>query len=200
MSHPLNRREVLRKLAAGGIGAAATPFWVETLTALARTQAPHAHAATTTAPATNWSPKVLDAHQNETVICLSELIIPETDTPGAKATLINRFIDEVLAGADDQVQHQFLDGLVWIDVRSLTEHGKDFVSANPNQQTALLTRLSAGNVADDDRTGADFFQAIKAMTITGYYTTEIGLQQELGDDGQLFRLEFVGCNHPEHQG
>jgi hypothetical protein len=38
------------------------------------------------------------------------------------------------------------------------------------------------------------------MTISGYYSSEIGLRQELGDDGQLFLLEFKGCDHPEHQG
>ena len=38
------------------------------------------------------------------------------------------------------------------------------------------------------------------MTIDGYYTTEIGLRQELGDNGQLFLGRFEGCAHPEHQG
>jgi hypothetical protein len=37
------------------------------------------------------------------------------------------------------------------------------------------------------------------MTITGYYSTEIGLRKELGDDGQLVQAEFTGCTHPEHQ-
>jgi hypothetical protein len=56
------------------------------------------------------------------------------------------------------------------------------------------------NQAAPDRIGAEFFLAIKAMTINGYYTSEIGLRQELGDDGVLFMPQFVGCTHPEHQG
>ena len=36
-------------------------------------------------------------------------------------------------------------------------------------------------------------------TITGYYTSEIGLHQELGDDGQMVLAEYKGCTHPEHQ-
>ena len=40
---------------------------------------------------------------------------------------------------------------------------------------------------------------LKSMTISGYYSSEIGLRQELGDAGQLFHLEFKGCDHPEHQ-
>jgi hypothetical protein len=47
--------------------------------------------------------------------------------------------------------------------------------------------------------GIDFFKAIKGLTITGYYTSEIGMKQELGDDGQLFFLEYPGCTHPQHK-
>jgi hypothetical protein len=44
----------------------------------------------------------------------------------------------------------------------------------------------------------EFFQAVKSLTITGYYTSEVGMRNELGDDGQLFFTEFKGCTHPEH--
>ena len=37
--------------------------------------------------------------QNELVITLTELIIPQTDTPGAKAAKVNEYIDTVLADA-----------------------------------------------------------------------------------------------------
>src|SRR5207247_9429840 len=37
--------------------------------------------------------KTLNPHQNATVTAISELIIPQTDTPGAKAVRVNEFID-----------------------------------------------------------------------------------------------------------
>ena len=54
---------------------------------------------------------MLTAHQNDAVIVLTELIVPETDTPGAKATLVNRFIDGVLADAPSRriARRSFVD-------------------------------------------------------------------------------------------
>jgi type II secretory pathway pseudopilin PulG len=195
----LSRRQAMRTLATGAVGAAAASTWVESLDALARQQA-HTHAAGAAIAAQEWTPRVLSARQNDAVVVLTELIIPETDTPGAKAARVNRFIDNVLYEAQPAVRERFLSGLAWIDERSRALFGKDFIGATAAQQTALLTRLSAdGNPDKEDTRGTEFFDAIKSMTINGYYTTEIGLRQELGDNGQLFLPQFQGCNHPEHQ-
>jgi hypothetical protein len=194
----LGRREALRKLTLGGLGVATLPAWVEALTGVAEAHG-HEHLAAPSAPAADWKPKLLDAHQDETVATLSELIIPTTDTPGGKAALVNRFVDEVLADAAEPHRREFLRGLRWIDGRSNELFGADFVKASPEQQNALLTILSSDkNKSLPDEIGCDFFKAIKSLTITGYYTSEVGMKQELGDDGQLFFLEFKGCTHPEH--
>jgi len=197
----LDRRQALRTLAFGGIGAVAAPAWAETLAEIARAHADHAHTAVAAAAeAAPWAPKVFNAHQNETVVLLSEMIIPQTDTPGAKAAKVNEFVDLVLDDANETERKQFLNGLAWMDGRSQELFGTDFVSAAPEQQTALLTIVaSPKNKAFEDQVGIDFFKAIKALTITGYYTSEIGMKQELGDDGQLFFLEYPGCTHPQHK-
>jgi hypothetical protein len=194
----LDRRDALRRLAGGAIGAAAAP-WVESLSALAHQQA-HAHAAAAAIAAQDWTPRVLTARQNELVTSLAELIIPETDTHGARAARVNRFIDTVLSKASATERERFLRGLAWIDERSTALFQKPFESASAQEQTALLTRVSAEDkAAPEDRVGVEFFQAIKAMTIDGYYTSEIGLMKELGDDGVLAMGIFRGCDHPEHQ-
>ena len=199
----LNRREALKRLAIGAVGAATVPAWVQSLTAFAREHA-HSQAAKAGTAAAEWAPKVLSARQNETVVALTELIIPQTDTPGAKAANVNRFVDWVLSNAPSDQREKFLGGLKWLDERSTSQYKKDFASLNAEQQTALLTPLSeaaskpasSGSPASP---GVAFFQAIKSMTISGYYSTEIGLRQELGDDGQMFIPVFKGCDHPEHQ-
>jgi len=198
----LDRRQALRALAFGGVGALAAPAWAEKLAELARDHA-EAHMQglpAAAAEAAVWKPKVFDPHQNDTVVTLSELIIPQTETPGARAARVNELIDLVLSDAEERDRKEFLKGLAWMDARSQELFGTDFLSAAPEQQTALLTILaSPRNKAFEDQVGIDFFKAIKALTITGYYTSEIGMKQELGDDGQLFFLEDPGCTHPEHK-
>ena len=198
----LDRRQALRALAFGGVGALAAPAWAEKLAELARDHA-EAHMQglpAAAAEAAVWKPKVFDPHQNDTVVTLSELIIPQTETPGARAARVNELIDLVLSDAEERDGKEFLKGLAWMDARSQELFGTDFLSAAPEQQTALLTILaSRRNKAFEDQVGIDFFKAIKALTITGYYTSEIGMKQELGDDGQLFFLEYPGCTHPEHK-
>ena len=193
-----NRRDALRTIAAGAIGTAAASSWVDSLSALAQT---HAHTRTAGAaiqPA-DWKPRVLSPRQNATVVTLTDLIIPQTETPGAKAVGVNRFIDGVLHEASLTDRDRFVRGLAWVDERSRSLFGTEFVEADAAQQTILLTRMADEDTrAEEDQAGAEFFRAIKSMTISGYYTTEVGLRQELGDDGRLAMAEFSGCDHPEH--
>lgn len=193
----VNRRRALTQLVAGAVGAASMPSWVESLCAQARAEAQAAQAAV---PVSTWTPSVLTPRQNEAVIALTELIIPATDTPGAKAALVNRFVDHVLSTADTKERSEFIRGLTWLDDRCRARVGKDVAGATAAELTDVVTPLAvAGTGAAADAPGIAFFRAIKSMTITGYYTTEIGLRQELGDDGRMMLGTFEGCTHPEHQ-
>jgi hypothetical protein len=195
----VNRRDALRRLAAGGLGAATASLWVENLTALAQQHAAHAESAgAVQQAATAFTAKVFNPHQLETAATLSDLIIPTTDTPGARAVLVHQFLDGVLADASEADRKKFLDGLAWLDSRSSALFKQDFISATPEQQADLLTRLSTTPSAEA-APGPAFFQVVKTMTLSGYYTTQVGLQQELGDDGVLFMPVYRGCTHPEHQ-
>jgi len=201
-SRAITRRTALRRVATGA-GVTATTLWLNRLDLLAQDPAMHTHvaaAATAQAAAAPFTPKALTPAQLESVATLAELIIPTTNTPGARAALVDRFVDNILANAQPADKERFLTGLAWMDTRSSALYGKAFAAATPEQQTELLTKLAApSGQAAEDAPGVPFFTAIKGMTIAGYYSTKIGLEQELGDDGQLFNPTFVGCTHPEHQ-
>jgi hypothetical protein len=135
----------------------------------------------------DWKPTFLDDHQNETVIALTELIIPATDTPGAKAAHVNRYIDLFLRDGDPRQRDLFMTGLHWLDGHAIQEHGHPFVHLTAAQQTAMLEAL--------DTSKNDFFRRAKSMTAGIYYNTQIGYQ-ELNKGGRV--PSTFGCPHETH--
>lgn len=199
--HPGNepdqgRRDALKTLAMGVGGLASLPI-------LGQAKAAPAMAAPEADPqsAANWKPKFFDAHQNETLIVLTELIIPATDTPGAKAALVNRYLDLRYNEETPESQQEILQALAWFDGRSLSLHNKPFISLTETQQKALLEPLAdPANSKSEDEPGVKAFALMKHLTIFGYYTSKIGLDQELQYEGDRFNPSFPGaCTHPEHQ-
>lgn len=142
--------------------------------------------------------RFLNEHQDRTVTMLSELIIPATDTPGAREANVNQFIDRFLGESDDSVQEEFTRGLLWLDGRSDELYGCEFVKASPEQQVQLLTRISLDFPEEGDRDGAHFFKAMKWLTVTGYYSSEVGWIEELGQ-GKMFFEDYLGCRHDGHR-
>lgn len=192
----LDRRELLRRLSLAGVGALTSPAWARAL----GTAGTHAHAAAVVAAAEpGWTPSFLSTDQDKLVTAMAEAIIPATDTPGATAAFVNRYVDAILGDADEQEQDDFVRGLAWMDRRSQSLYGQDFVAATREQQNALLTIVGG----DDERSDADdvgraFFDDMKAKTIVGYFTSEVGINDELKDGGPLFFPGLTPCTHPEH--
>jgi glucoside 3-dehydrogenase (cytochrome c) hitch-hiker subunit len=163
----MNRREALLLLA----GTAALP---ESLKAMGRA----VHAKVRAGMLRTFTP-----HQSETVATIAELIIPKTDTPGARDAGVPAFIDVMLAdwGDDDQRQ-MFTTGLANVDERSRTAYGKDFIGCTPEQQSEILQDLDYELARLRDAkadTSKSFFGAMKWLTLTGYYTSEVGSTSEL---------------------
>ena len=127
----------------------------------------------------DWKPELFDAHQNETVVVLSELILPATDTPGAKAALVNRWMDRLLAAGPQAQKDAFLSGLGWLDGVAIGERGKPFVRLTEAEQISILQAMDTGSGP-----GAQFFRMAKALTSRIYYSTEIGMR-ELNKGGRV---------------
>jgi len=163
----MNRRDALLLLA----GTAALP---DRLLAIGRTVHQRVRAGTL---------RALTPHQNETVATIAELIIPKTDTAGARDAGVPAFIDVMLADWGDEDQRQtFTAGLANVDERSRALFGKDFIACSPQQQTQILTDLDAELARLRDikaDTSKNFFQGMKWLTLTGYYTSEVGATTEL---------------------
>lgn len=195
-THP-GRREALKTIVAGAGGLTAFPILGQTQPS-SEAQSGKADPKT---PEAAWKPLFLDDHQNETIVVLTDLIIPQTATPGAKAAFVNRYIDLRYNEESPANQKQLIQGLAWLDGRSFSLHGNAFIRLTSAEQTAILNAVAnPDNANPEDRTGVEFFELIKGLTIFGYYTSEIGLDQELKYRGDTYNASFPGaCTHPEHQ-
>ena len=135
----------------------------------------------------NWKAAFLNDQQNETLIALSEIIIPATDSPGAKEALVNRYLDLLVSVQPPEFQKQFVDALSFMDSASQDQFSKDFRALSTEDQISLLTPWAFGRKPShwggEHETKPDpaqeHFERLKAMIAAAYYGSEIG-QKELG--------------------
>jgi hypothetical protein len=131
------------------------------------------------AESSEWKPRALSADQMELVAVIAEHIIPTTDTPGARAALVHRFIDTMLGEYYTPSEREtFVRGLADLDARAKTAHGVSFSSCTNAQQLGTL------HAVDREAFGAaapqpHYFRNMKELVVLGYYTSEIGATREL---------------------
>ncbi len=166
----LNRRDTLRGLALA-VGVASTGWAERALAAAAPT------------PALTWAPKALTIDQARLLDVVAELIIPATDTPGARAAGVPQFIDRAVGDyyTKDQVD-QLLGGLARMDVDARAAHGDAFIALTPEQQVALLTTYDQEGGAARVQGQTHFFPALEDMVTVGYFTSEPGATEALKYD------------------
>jgi hypothetical protein len=150
--------------------------------------------------------KVLSAHQDATVVAMAELIIPRTETPGAKDTRVNEFIDRILADwSADEDRARFLRGLDDVDTRSQKLFNKNFTDASSGEQSEILRLLGEelaqasaalanaprgyrGSIPQPDN---NFYLRFRELTLIGYFTSEPGFTQQLHEE--IIPGRYDGC-------
>ena len=189
----VTRRDALKGLAIG----ASLPILGQTIRAEEHDHTKHGMPGTQ-AKATD-KPKFFNADQMALIGVISEHIIPtDANSPGALAAEVPQFIDLMIGESPAETKKAWTDGLSAVDKMSQTKFNAAYVKATKDQQIALLTEISA-NEMKPTTTEERFFKNIKNMTIDGYYTSKIGIHQELKYKGNTYLKEFKGCTHPEHQ-
>jgi hypothetical protein len=157
-------------------------------------------------PPSGYALRTFNPHQNATVVIMTDLIIPETETPGAKAARVNEFIDMILTDwAHSDERQKFLTGLEDVDKRSNVLFAKDFVDLTALQQDELLREFDQRLAVERSDLAAKpyirrlhynqleggFFEILKHMTLYGYYTSEIGFSKELHKE--IIPGAYHGC-------
>ena len=179
-SASVTRREML-KITAGAVIAA--PLVGGALNVKAST--PMAEAATK-------APLFFTPEEFTLVDELTELIIPTDEhSPGARAAQAAAFIDSQLAEAWDQKnKDEWRDGLNLVNQISQEMNGKPFMQAGSDQKIAVLTRMA--HVETPEKPEQHFFRELKSRTAHAYYTSKIGIHQELEYKGNTYQKEFSG--------
>ncbi len=149
----------------------------------------------------NWKPVFLSAQQNETLIALSNAMIPATDTPGAKEALVNRYLDLLLPAETQKAQEKFVASLSFVESESRRLYGSEFAALNETDKVDLLrpwaypAEKSDWTEETSDDSGQQNFGRLKSLIAAAYYSSEIGMR-ELGWDGSVAHGPFLGCQHP----
>jgi hypothetical protein len=136
--------------------------------------------------------RTLSPAQDEIVVAMSDLMIPATDTPGAKAAKVNEFIDVILTEwATEEEKKIFLEGLAEADRKTNALFGHGFAAASGKEQAAIVQMFDEELAAARNEKlpkqarpweltlVLPFFAQMRRLTLVGYYTSPIGQDQEL---------------------
>lgn len=121
----------------------------------------------------NFGPSLnVSADQEALLAEIADIIIPTTGTPGAKAAGVEKFIVRVVRDCYQiDEQKKFYDGVARLDKDSQDTYQKSFVALDATQKKDIVTRAT--------KSDKPFFMQMKGLTVTGYFTSEIGATQAL---------------------
>jgi hypothetical protein len=119
---------------------------------------------------------------------LMAIIIPaDENSPGAKEARTAAFADLMLSTGPEDAQKRWRAGLELFRLEAA--------------QTSLESAIAkaAEEEADPTTDLASFFVALKRTTVDGYYTSEVGIHQDMKYQGNQHLTASPRCNHPEHK-
>ena len=171
MNQLIDRREALRKTALL-MGAAVS---ASALTGILQ--------GCKTTPELAYTPQFFTEDQARIISEVVEIIIPKTDTPGAKDVGVPGFVDLMLKDCyNKEDQDRFLAGLTTFDEEAKKAYGDSFIYCKPDQQVELVTKVHAAALAEsktNKEAKRPFILMAKELTLLGFFTSEPGATQVL---------------------
>ena len=182
MKTDIDRREAIRRVALLMGGAVSAPAILGVLAGCSA----EPDAAGTDKKA-EWKPVFLTLAQAALVAEVAEIMIPRTDTPGAKDVGVAGFIDKMLKDVypkDDQTH--FFAGLADFEAQAKREHGRAFLELEPPLRAALVKQVHDPAVEAEreaklplSERHRPFILMMKELTMLGFFTSEPGATQVL---------------------
>lgn len=131
--------------------------------------------------------------QNRTVDALADTIIPADErSGGAHDARVSFYIDLVAANSDRAEQVLWTSGIDALDRSIHEKRGKRFTELTLQERAAVVEELAGA--LHKDEVLAKFYHRLRTLTIAGYYTSRIGLIDDLGYVGNQALSTFPeGC-------
>ncbi len=100
---------------------------------------------------------------------IGEIIIPITDTPGAKAARVGEFIAVVVQDCFSDKEKKELNATLG-DINSVCSgsFGNDFLKCKENERLKLVSKMEEGH---------EGYKALKNLIVSAYLSSEIGMTQ-----------------------
>jgi gluconate 2-dehydrogenase gamma chain len=118
-----------------------------------------------------------------TITVLGDIIIPKDDLSGSASEAgVPDFIEFIVK---DMPEHQVpvRGGLRWLDVQCLNRYEKAFKDCTKEQQIEMVDMIAYPKKAKPEmQPGVVFFNRMRDLTVTGFYTSAIGVK-DLGYAG-----------------
>ena len=121
----------------------------------------------------------LNEHELATIAVICDIILPATETAGSATDAgVPAFIDFIVK---DLPTHQLpiRGGLMWLDAEANRRFNKEFISCTSEEEIQIVEDIAYPD-PDDKKPemahGIKFFNLIRNLTLTGYYTTKMGFE------------------------
>ena len=144
----------------------------------------------TAKPTIDWKPEFFTEDQGILITQVSEIIIPKTDTPGAKEVGVPGFIDSMVKDVfSEEDQEAFMKGLETFNEGARQAYGDNFTTLSPEEQATYVKKVH--DEALDDGGKRPFILKVKELTLLGFFTSEPGATQVL--QYEAVPGDYKGC-------
>ncbi|MBX2921565.1 MAG: gluconate 2-dehydrogenase subunit 3 family protein [Chitinophagaceae bacterium] len=121
--------------------------------------------------------KFFTAHEMATITVLADIIIPKDERSGsASDAKVPEFIEFIVK---DIPSHQtpMRGGLRWLDLQCMNRYNAAFKDATADQQLEMVNDIAyPEDVKPGMEQGVAFFNRMRDLTASGFYTTEMGVE------------------------
>lgn len=118
-----------------------------------------------------------DQHEMATIAILADIILPKDEVSGsATEAKVPEFIEFIVKDMPDH-QIPMRGGLKWLDLYSFKKFEKAFKDLSSSEQISIVDEIAYPKKAKPEfAQGVSFFNLMRNLTLTGFYTSEIGVK------------------------